>query len=248
MYLSKYALVDAFDALSNCANAETTWQCAIDIARALGVNAINTGAIDLEKGKLLWARSSMTQDWLETYVARDFAKVDPLIELFDTKISRKTIYCDPKSISRDQHGGHPQLSQALNNAGYNLLHGTKFIDPCETIGRMVTLCFHSLDRDAFDQNISQWTNVSALFAGFSMAPDTVKAPGVFVYGQPQLTTRETEVLSLLAKGLQTGRIAERLNLAEITVAKHFRTARQKLNAATREQALIKAMQYKLLKF
>jgi DNA-binding NarL/FixJ family response regulator len=113
---------------------------------------------------------------------------------------------------------------------------------------MVTLCFHSMERDIFDQNISHWTNLSALFAGFSMTPDTEKSRGVFADGKPKLTTRETEVLSLLATGLQTGRIAERLGLAEITVAKHFRSARQKLNAATREQSLIKAMRYELLKF
>jgi len=48
--------------------------------------------------------------------------------------------------------------------------------------------------------------------------------------------------------MQTGRIAEKTGLAEITVSKHFRTARQKLRAATREQALIIAMQHGLLKF
>jgi hypothetical protein len=130
MTSSKYVLVDAFDTLCACKNSETTWLCAVDIAHSLGINALNTGAIDLDKGELLWARSSMTPAWLETYAARDFAKVDPLIALFDTKINRKTIYCDPHSIARDEHGGDFALSKALNDAGYTLLHGTKFIDSC----------------------------------------------------------------------------------------------------------------------
>lgn len=52
-----------------------------------------------------------------------------------------------------------------------------------------------------------------------------------------LTTREIETLQWLASGLQNSEIAEKMNIAIVTVSKHLASARQKLNAKTREQAL-----------
>lgn len=245
-----YSLVDAFDKLSKCTNTDDTWLTVVNIARKLGVDAINVGRIDIEKAALLWGRSSMTQSWLETYVARNFAKVDPLVKLFApaSSSSRKTIYCDDASIAAGTHGGHPELSKGLNEAGYVLLHGTKFTDPADPYGTIVTLCFSSMDRDAFDSNVSFWTTFSALIAGFSVVPGGAHDVDVFDFGTPELSPREKEVLSYLAQGLKIARIADRMGLAEITVAKHLRTARVKLGSKTREQALIKAMHLNLLTF
>lgn len=248
MHLPKYALVDAFDALSDCSSADERWRCAIDVTRALGVDAINTGCADIESASILWARSSMTPEWLETYMKLEFFKVDPLLELFHKKKSRLTVYCDLASIEQGIDDGHPALSRGLNDAGYALLHGTKFLTRDEPFGSVVTLCFGAMKREKFDETISRWTTLSALIAAFSYAPDEANHLDVFTNATPVLTRREVEVLSLLATGLQTARIAERLNIAEITVAKHFRSARRKLGSRTREQALIKAMQFKLLSF
>jgi len=52
-----------------------------------------------------------------------------------------------------------------------------------------------------------------------------------------LSTREREVVSLLAEGLSTARIAEKLGLAEVTVHKHFRGARDKMGALTASKPL-----------
>jgi DNA-binding CsgD family transcriptional regulator len=58
---------------------------------------------------------------------------------------------------------------------------------------------------------------------------------------PALTPREAEVLTWLATGLQTDRIADRLGIAPVTVVKHLASARAKLGARTREQALALAL-------
>jgi DNA-binding NarL/FixJ family response regulator len=55
------------------------------------------------------------------------------------------------------------------------------------------------------------------------------APGV-------LTTRETEILTLVGRGLTSGAIAARLGLTCCTVESHIRSAREKLGARTRLQA------------
>lgn len=58
---------------------------------------------------------------------------------------------------------------------------------------------------------------------------------------PRLSRRERECLLWLAAGLRNDRIAERLGIARGTVELHLARARRKLGAATREQALVKAL-------
>lgn len=57
----------------------------------------------------------------------------------------------------------------------------------------------------------------------------------------RLSPRERECLLWLSRGLRTDAIADRLGIARITVDLHFRSARAKLRAATREEALAKAI-------
>jgi DNA-binding NarL/FixJ family response regulator len=63
---------------------------------------------------------------------------------------------------------------------------------------------------------------------------------------PKLSTREAEVLALLADGLGTGEIANRLYLSESTAKTHITHIYQKLGAANRAQALVTAMRLGLL--
>ena len=56
-----------------------------------------------------------------------------------------------------------------------------------------------------------------------------------------LTQRERECLLWLARGLRTAAIADLLGIADVTVDLHFKGARRKLGAATREEALAKAI-------
>ena len=61
-----------------------------------------------------------------------------------------------------------------------------------------------------------------------------------------LTPREIECLEWVARGFQDDRIAARLNISRSTVRLHLSTARRKLKAKTREQALVRAVQLKLI--
>lgn len=61
-----------------------------------------------------------------------------------------------------------------------------------------------------------------------------------------LARRERECLLLLAQGLRSEDIAKRLNIARVTVDFHVSNAKNKLNAATREQAVAIVVQRGLL--
>jgi len=62
----------------------------------------------------------------------------------------------------------------------------------------------------------------------------------------RLSTREQEVLELLADGLGSGAIASQLYMSESTVKAHIGRIYQKLGAANRAQALVTAMRTGLL--
>ncbi len=64
------------------------------------------------------------------------------------------------------------------------------------------------------------------------------------FADPELTTREAEVLRLLSKGFSNRSIAEVLFLSEATVKVHVRRVFQKIHVRTRTQAVIKAAEYR----
>ncbi len=64
---------------------------------------------------------------------------------------------------------------------------------------------------------------------------------------PQLTTREHEVLRILAEGLRNGQIAGRLSISERTAEAHVRNVLGKIRAPSRAAAILKAQQLGLVK-
>jgi DNA-binding NarL/FixJ family response regulator len=67
---------------------------------------------------------------------------------------------------------------------------------------------------------------------------TPSLPDIF----PELTSREREILQLLAEGLRNAEIAQRLSLAPKTVRNHVSTILGKLQVADRTQAAIRALE------
>ena len=61
-----------------------------------------------------------------------------------------------------------------------------------------------------------------------------------------LTTRETEVLSLVAQGSNNQEIAEKLFVREVTVKTHLNNIFKKLNVSNRTRAVLLAMQLKII--
>ncbi len=63
-----------------------------------------------------------------------------------------------------------------------------------------------------------------------------------------LTSRETECLDRLARGLRNAEIASQLHITGPTVALHLANARKKLGARTREEAVALAVKFRLIDF
>jgi DNA-binding CsgD family transcriptional regulator len=76
-------------------------------------------------------------------------------------------------------------------------------------------------------------------AGFTL-PERVHGPKV------RLSARQREALQLLAEGHQLARIAHEMGVAEAMARRHIASARDRLGARTREQALALAIRHRLL--
>lgn len=62
----------------------------------------------------------------------------------------------------------------------------------------------------------------------------------------QLTGRETEILTLVAKGLRRNDISQMLGISPHTVASHLKTIYGKLNVTTRAEATVEALRMGLI--
>jgi len=83
----------------------------------------------------------------------------------------------------------------------------------------------------------QVSRVAGVISAFIGSPFDGTARQTYFLDRRPLTTRERDVLAMLAAGQLYSRIADRLGIAEITVRKHVQSARGKLGAATRDQAI-----------
>lgn len=83
------------------------------------------------------------------------------------------------------------------------------------------------------------TYVDPVLAGVLIGPEvTERLPGV--------TTREREVLRLLADGLRNEEIGLRLSISPLTVRTHVKNVMRKLEADTRTQAVANALRQSLI--
>jgi len=79
--------------------------------------------------------------------------------------------------------------------------------------------------------------------GITFSPGVAEVVKAILEGKreiPQLTEREREVLALMAEGLSNKEIAARLGFSERTAAFHVSNILQKLGAASRTEAVVKA--------
>ena len=79
-------------------------------------------------------------------------------------------------------------------------------------------------------------DIATRLMNFFSSPQSELSPQAF----PELTSREHEVLDLIAKGINNQAIASRLSISEKTVRNHISNIFNKLQVVDRAQAIVKA--------
>jgi DNA-binding NarL/FixJ family response regulator len=109
-------------------------------------------------------------------------------------------------------------------------------------------------REAIGAGAAGYVLKASSLEGLERAVQLAARGGTFVdpglgRGRPEraeLTSREREVLALLAEGRVNGEIARDLEISALTVRTHTKNAMEKLQAATRSQAVATALRRALI--
>ena len=133
----------------------------------------------------------------------------------------------------------PQRSKRLQAFAMGAVdYITKPFDLEEIVKRVESHAIHSCRMRALEREVRYLKeNIEA--GNFQSRPAPMMAL--------QLTSREADCLVWLARGYRNDNIADRLHISTATVEMHMSNARRKLAAATREQALVIATQFGLIK-
>lgn len=243
--MKKNQLIDSLDKLLAQGSGQDRWMAAEDIAEQLGVKSILVAEAHSSMKEISWLSTNMPGHWMEEYIAEEYVKDDPFVEGLAGGPGSMLFHCG--QVRRDEAKTRKAwtLSHQLKNTGFGTLYCTRFGKDGD-FGKFVTLGF---EETATDKPQLDMTGKDLLAALLSTTISSESAPKAKQYRTLQkdiLSTRQREVLSLLAEGMMTARIAETLGISEVAVSQHFAKARKALGANTREHALALAMSLGLI--
>jgi len=231
------SLIDAADILEGELSSDQAWLKSVAMMNANGYNALNIVEVERKSGQARWFRSSMKSQWLTDYVEQDFVSMDPLI----------LAACDDQSQIRMLDGkvlGIEDDSQKMldyrdqiTNWGYRTLDVQVFSGADIGYVKGVTVS----QSDAEPVLGKHHRLLCAMISHAVNAPLSLSSPGAVMLSSDRLSTREIDALSFLASGLRNDAIAWKMSIAEVTVRMHLASARRKLGAATREEAVALAI-------
>ena len=235
-------LIDLVDSFQNAEDDAGRWEVANSAAASVGAKSLLIGAFRENELMPAWARANIDKDWAAYYHDYRFWEVD--LVLLNRQSGRLSNSYRAGSTVAGQGASVKSVEwcHGLRDAGYGGHILRTFAGPTGLAQTLVSFLPASEDGDdAFRMNTSLVTGIAALVSAYIGPPTTDDSAGNFICGYQEFSTREREVVSLLAEGMNTARIAEKLGIAEVTVHKHFRGARVKMGATSREQTLALAM-------
>ncbi len=235
-------LIDLVDSFQNAKDDSARWEVANGAAASIGAKSLLIGGFRGNALLPVWARANIDDDWSTYYHDNNFCEAD--LVLLNRKNGRLSAYHRAGSTTGGQGVSAESVHwcHGLREAGYDghiLRSFTAMSGLSQTLVSFLPSSGNG--QDAFRLNAALVTGVAALVSAYIGPPSAEENAGHMICGYQALSTREREVLSLLAEGLNTARIAEKLGLAEVTVHKHFKGARVKMRASNREQTLALAM-------
>ena len=222
-------------------SASQRWETANMLVRRLGGTALNIGAIHIDRTEPKWMLSSMSPAWLYRYVNEDLYKIDPFIPLLQNRNA-------PIELDTTIRKHTQPLNPYLFEAGYKFLYGLPFSGSDLFERKIVTFCTDMTRAEIQARGYLRLIHILAAILATQVQPLDSSAPIKDQYfSKNTLSRREAESLALLAQGLKNQRIAEILGVAEVTVRNHINSARKKLGALTREQAIAIALQHGIIR-
>jgi len=214
--------------------ATENWEITQSVIQDIGGIAVNAAGTNLAGDEPGWARSSMTDAWLERYQSKQYHLVDPFILALLSGDSE--VMADCGTLPRSDPVW--ELNHELKSYGYGSLYGSMTGSLKSGYRSLIVFCSdQSLAEVGAVIGFDRLKIIHAVIAANIPVPYAGNESGKISIRREKLSPRERDILSWLARGLRNDQIAFKSNIAEVTVRKHLLSIRQKLGAATREQAI-----------
>lgn len=236
-------------------NQSEVWQNSTRFFEQFGFHITNYGMIDKTQGEIFGFHSNMTDEWMAHYMASEYAKVDPWAHhvvsndeaILYSKEGPSELIIDKGSIAEkmileaEEYELDNSLCIPIHNklghviTGFNLGSGLH----------------HEEFQTMLDENMDNILLGAALINEQLLDIDPVACTMSSWHVNPLykqlLSERELEALKWLSEGNRNDRIADKMNIASVTVNYHLSEVKRKLDAKTREQAVALAYKKGLLR-
>jgi len=187
--------------------------------------------------------TTMPVSWVEHYRASGYDKLDPGAGRAATLLGAGGDSFEAPAFGEDWCAKERQMNWEIRQLKAN---GSFFVSQATPKPGVTSMI--SFITDASGAQYGQW--IVSHGRHLRMLATTahvrlMELSGIAVANSP-LTARERDVLRWLAEGHRVDRIAEKMGLSNRTIEAHLASARQRLGAKTREQALVLAVRMGLL--
>jgi DNA-binding CsgD family transcriptional regulator len=235
-------LVEAYDAMERAKSGDELRNEMEKFAKQMGFDkfayalTINTPSL---KPRLYFI-NGYPDEWTQRYVANDYFKIDPLI----------------------QHSQNSTLPAVWDDAMFHEGKAEEFWEEAKAFGLHSGLSFSvhdqpgvngifSMSRDqAVDlqgQDLAALIGRAQLFTSMlHHAVCRIELPSLLPEGNVDLTARELECLKWAADGKTAWEVGRILGIAERTAVFHLNNVTQKLGAANKTQAIVRAVALKMI--
>jgi DNA-binding CsgD family transcriptional regulator len=235
-------LSDAYDAMERAESSADLRVEAEKFAKQMGFEhfayALTISAPSLKPQQ--YFMSGFPQEWVNHYLARGYFKVDPLV----------------------RHAENSTLPAIWDEHIFHEGKASEFWEEARAFGLQAGLSFavheqpgvtgiFSLARDKVldlqGQDLAALIGRAQMFASMlHHAVTRIDLPKLLPEGNTSLTARERECLKWAADGKTAWEIGKILSIAERTAVFHINNVVQKLGAANKTQAIVRAVALKLL--
>ncbi len=228
-----YSVTDFTSTLAETTDAASIWQATTTFFGQYELDGLVY--LDADGGDFT-LHSTLPESWHQHYIDSRYHEIDPFAEICcasyqSVSTGAKYLHLHPHLSQKQQ-----QLVREASETGYKTGFSSTFrIAGDRGFGGWN---FLSSDGDKTTRNAAKAHGDVLHLAAFCAHQALANAPDLT---DIQLSDRETECLQWLASGLRTQNIAFKMGIKPVTVEFHFRRAREKLGANTREQALAKAI-------
>ncbi len=204
--------------------------------RPYGFNNILAGTIPLPGSTQSQQESNVVladwpMDWAQRYFSSGYLFADPAIRRVTSDVS-PFMWNELAPLCRDD----PMASRVMDEAGdFQLKCG--FTVPLVTLEGEVagfSIAGPRVEMPPYLRGMMSLVTAYAFGHALNLRAKSIEA------AQARITPREQEILQWAAAGKTEWEIGEILNISEHTVDKFFRSARSKLNATNRTQAVAEA--------